>query len=86
LITYLKNLPEIGPTIFKDLEDTYAEVRSRYVEDALRNCGTEIITDARAELSASVERRGLGRFLDVLFSLAKVSVDYSSEYVRAADD
>lgn len=72
LIAYLKALPEIGPRKFKDLEYAYAEVRSRYVEDALRNCGSEILIDATADLSASAGRRGLGRFLDVLFSLAKV--------------
>lgn len=59
--------------MLKDLEFTYADVRAGYVEDGLKNCGKDVLVDATPTLSAAMERRGLGRFLDVLFSLAKVS-------------
>jgi hypothetical protein len=72
LISYLRALPDIGPKVSKDLEFTYADVRAGYVEDSLKNCGKDVLVDATPALSASLERRGLGRFLDVFFSLAKV--------------
>ncbi|KAK4051359.1 exocyst complex component exo70 [Microbotryomycetes sp. JL201] len=71
LIAYLRGLPEVGPAVFKELQTTYASTRAAYIEDALRNCGKDVLQDAVPSLSASNERRGLGRFLDVLFSLVK---------------
>lgn len=72
LIAYIRGLPEIGPKVMKDVEFAYADVRAGYVEDSLKNCGKDVLVDATPALSASVDRRGLGRFLDVLFALAKV--------------
>ncbi|KAK4057193.1 exocyst complex component exo70 [Microbotryomycetes sp. JL221] len=71
LIAYLRALPEVGPSVFKELQTTYADTRAAFVEEALRNCGKEVLLDASPSLSASPDRRGLGRFLDVLLSLAK---------------
>lgn len=58
--------------MLKDLEFTYADIRATFVEDGLRAASRDVVSDATPQLSASLERRGLGRFLDVLFSLAKV--------------
>ncbi|KAK4700095.1 RNA-binding protein NOB1, partial [Phenoliferia sp. Uapishka_3] len=70
LIATLRALPDMGPKILKDLEFAYADVRAGYVEDSLKNCGKEVLVDATPSTTPDT-RRGLGRFLDVLFALAK---------------
>lgn len=72
LIAYLRALPDIGPKIVKDVEFAYADCRATFMEDSLRNCGRDVLVDATPAQGASLGRRGLGRFLDVLFALAKV--------------
>lgn len=68
---YLRSLPDIGPKVLKDLESGYADVRAVYMEESLRQCAKDFLVDALSQ-QISGERRGLGRLLDVLFSMAKV--------------
>lgn len=70
LFMYLRSLPDIGPKVLKDLESGYADVRAVYMEESLRQCAKDFLVDALSQ-QISGERRGLGRLLDVLFSMAK---------------
>lgn len=71
LIAYLRALPEIGSKIAKEAEKAYGEVRATYIEDSVKQAAKDVLIDATPTLSASPDRRGLGRFLDVLFALCK---------------
>ncbi|KAM0748330.1 exocyst complex component, exo70 subunit [Meredithblackwellia eburnea MCA 4105] len=70
LITTLRGLPELGARINHDVEFAYADIRAGYFEDSLKNCGKDVLVDATPS-QAGESRRGLGRFLDVLFAMAK---------------
>lgn len=54
------------------MEFAYADLRAGYVEESLKNAGKEVLLDATPSQNSSPNRRGLGRFLDVFFALAKV--------------
>lgn len=71
LIAYLRQLPDVGPKIAKEAEKAYADVRASYIEDSLKQAAKDVLIDATPALSASADRRGLGRFVDVLFALCK---------------
>ncbi|BGP48838.1 exocyst complex component exo70 [Rhodotorula kratochvilovae] len=87
LITYLRALPDPhGPSISAALTSAYASIRGTYIDESLRNAAKEVLSDATPELvllsprpgagggavqTGAGERRGLGRVLDVFFSLSE---------------
>lgn len=90
LLSYLLSLPSsLGPKSFADASKTYTDLRSQWIEEGLKNCAKEVLVDAVPSLAGSIstgggggrsgadgtkERRGLGRLLDVLFAVLKVSL------------
>ncbi|CEQ41274.1 SPOSA6832_02988, partial [Sporobolomyces salmonicolor] len=88
LLSYLIALPDpIGPKLFAEATRSYTDLRAAWIEEGMRNAAKEVLTDAtpqlagassagsagvRGEIAAGVERKGLGRFLDVLFAILKV--------------
>ncbi|GAA5934161.1 hypothetical protein JCM1841_004654 [Sporobolomyces salmonicolor] len=87
LLSYLIALPDpIGPKLFAEATRSYTDLRAAWIEEGMRNAAKEVLTDAtpqlagassagsagvRGEIAAGVERKGLGRFLDVLFAILK---------------
>ncbi|GAA5917741.1 hypothetical protein JCM5296_000956 [Sporobolomyces johnsonii] len=87
LLSYLLALPDsIGPKLFAEATRAYTDLRAAWIEEGMKNAAKEVLIDAtpqlagasaagsagvRGERAAGVERRGLGRFLDVLFAILK---------------
>ncbi|GAA5957033.1 hypothetical protein JCM21900_001761 [Sporobolomyces salmonicolor] len=87
LLSYLLALPDpIGPKLFAEATRSYTDLRAAWIEEGMRNAAKEVLIDAtpqlagasstgsagaRGEIAAGVERKGLGRFLDVLFAILK---------------